>query len=77
MSTLVETSLAQLLIGPRKDEMENSTETYPDAKIAALFKRISDERVVVKSDLAIAGPAIALLDFQSDEFARAIVKHSA
>jgi hypothetical protein len=56
--------------------MENSTETYPDAKIAALFKRISDEHKVVKSDLAIAGTAIALLDFQSDEFARAIVKHS-
>jgi len=53
--------------------MENFTETYPDAKIAALFKRISDERMVVKSDIAIAGPAIALLDFQSDEFARAIV----
>jgi hypothetical protein len=77
MSTLVETSLAQLLIGPTKDEIENSTETYPDAKIAALFKRISDERMVVKSDLAIAGPAIAPLDFQSDEFARAIIKHSA
>jgi hypothetical protein len=38
MSTLVEASLAQLLIGPTKDEIENSTETYPDAKIAALSR---------------------------------------
>jgi hypothetical protein len=48
-----------------------------DTKIGALFKRISDERMIAKSDLAIAGPAIALLDFQGDEFARAIVRDSA
>jgi hypothetical protein len=39
-----------------------------DTKIAMLFKRISDEHMIAKIDLAIAGPTIALLDFQGDEF---------
>ena len=48
-----------------------------DTKIGALFKRISDECMIAKTDFAIAGPAIALLDFQGVEFARAIVRDSA
>ena len=73
MSTLAETSLEQLLFCPTTDEMG----LVRDTKIGALFKRIGDERMIGKSDLAIAGPAIALIDFQGVEFARAIVRDSA